>query len=49
MVADTSQFARFIREQWPQVRNLEDVIPEIAQPSSPSKSGEQTAADISDE
>jgi len=31
MVADTSQFARFIREQWPQVRNLEDVTPKIAQ------------------
>ncbi len=31
MVADVSQFARFIQKDWPQVRNLEEVTPEMAQ------------------
>jgi integrase len=31
MVADTSQFAHFIKMKWPEVHRLEDVTPEMAQ------------------
>ncbi len=31
MVADTSQFAHFIKNPWPEVRYLEEVTPEMAQ------------------
>lgn len=31
MVADTSQFAHFIKKYWPEVRYLEEVTPEMAQ------------------
>ena len=31
MVADVHEFARFIRRQWPEVSEIEDVEPEMAQ------------------